>query len=103
WVDDILDPSETDALCGVYYVYTGRGSQTATKSWWPPIDLWDSIVRQSSWSNRSEDFYSGRLQELSNGNAVPLTSSQWRIRIKAFAVVRRASINNATISSAFLK
>ncbi|KJA14273.1 hypothetical protein HYPSUDRAFT_208863 [Hypholoma sublateritium FD-334 SS-4] len=43
WVDDVLDPSEADALAGVYYVYTGRGTQTATKSWWPPIDLWDSI------------------------------------------------------------
>ncbi|KJA12801.1 hypothetical protein HYPSUDRAFT_103267, partial [Hypholoma sublateritium FD-334 SS-4] len=35
WIDDVLDPTEEDILSGVYYVYTGRGSQIATKSWWP--------------------------------------------------------------------
>ncbi|KJA12943.1 hypothetical protein HYPSUDRAFT_98145, partial [Hypholoma sublateritium FD-334 SS-4] len=35
WVDDALDPTEADILSGVYYVYTGHGSQLATKSWWP--------------------------------------------------------------------
>lgn len=76
----------------------------ATKSWWPPIDLWDSIVRQSFWHSRSEAFYEDRLAELLKGIAtLPLTSSQWRGRIKASSVVRRASINNAAASSAFLK
>lgn len=76
----------------------------ATKSWWPPIDLWDSITRQSFWHGRSEAFYNGRLAELSTGTAaLPLTSSQWRSRIKANSAVRRASINNAAVANAFLK
>ncbi|KJA22157.1 hypothetical protein HYPSUDRAFT_668406 [Hypholoma sublateritium FD-334 SS-4] len=43
WVDDVLDPSEADVISGVYYVYTGQGSQQAIKSWWPPADLWGSL------------------------------------------------------------
>lgn len=75
----------------------------ATKSWWPPIDLWDSIVKQSFWHDRSEALYNHRLQELKNGTAFPLTSTQWRSRIRSNSVVRRAVINYTSLAKAFLK
>lgn len=125
WVDDVLDPSEADVISGVYYVYTGtvkssilarwqdhtvlitfyvgQGTQLATMSWWPPVDLWASLVRQSFWHSRSESLYESRLDELSKGTALPLTNTQWRSRIKSASVVRRATTNNTALCSAFLK
>ncbi|KJA15796.1 hypothetical protein HYPSUDRAFT_207584 [Hypholoma sublateritium FD-334 SS-4] len=43
WIDDALDESEAEIISGVYHVYTGQGKQMATKSWWPPMDLWDTL------------------------------------------------------------
>ncbi|KJA12809.1 hypothetical protein HYPSUDRAFT_93774, partial [Hypholoma sublateritium FD-334 SS-4] len=34
-VDDVLNTHEADVISGVYYVYTGQGTQMTTKSWWP--------------------------------------------------------------------
>ncbi|KJA27424.1 hypothetical protein HYPSUDRAFT_104238, partial [Hypholoma sublateritium FD-334 SS-4] len=35
WIDDVLDAHEAEAISGVYCVYTGQGTQTSFKSWWP--------------------------------------------------------------------
>lgn len=122
WIDDVLDKHEIDIISGVYHVYTGetirlllssyvltntsisgQGQQTSIRSWWPPADLWDTLVRQQSWSRRSEQWYTSRLEELASGRGVPLTNTQWRSRIKVNSSVRRAIANNQNISIAFLK
>lgn len=82
---------------------SGKGNQLSTKSWWPSIELWDSLVRQPSWNQRSELWYNNRLQELASGQGVPLTNTQWRAKIKVNSSVRRALANNKVISLAFLK
>ncbi|KJA25465.1 hypothetical protein HYPSUDRAFT_113143, partial [Hypholoma sublateritium FD-334 SS-4] len=88
WCDDSLDQTETDMLCGVYYVFTGQSSQQAKKSWWPPVQVWENNMRLGFWNDEYEFLYNTRLQELQSGTAVPLTSEQWRQRIRPFAVVR---------------
>ncbi|KJA19782.1 hypothetical protein HYPSUDRAFT_117469, partial [Hypholoma sublateritium FD-334 SS-4] len=35
YIDDVLTTHEMEVICGVYYVYTGQGTQIAKKSWWP--------------------------------------------------------------------
>lgn len=82
---------------------SGQGKQISTRSWWPPSELWDTLVRQQSWSRRSELWFTSRLEELASGRGVPLTNTQWRSRIKVNSSVRRAIGNNKDISMAFLK
>lgn len=72
-------------------------------SWWPLPELWDSQNRQPFWQERSELWFSNRLRELESGQALPLTTTQWRARSKMNAVVRRAILNNTDVSEAFLK
>ncbi|KJA26433.1 hypothetical protein HYPSUDRAFT_133061 [Hypholoma sublateritium FD-334 SS-4] len=102
-IDDVLTTHEMEVICGVYYVYTGQGTQTAKKSWWPLPDLWDMLTRQPFWQERSEVWFDKRLQELEIGSGLPLTTTQWRSRSKMNSVVRRAIINNTDVSKAFLK
>lgn len=47
-------------------------------------------MRLGFWNNEYEALFSKRLEELRSGTAIPLTSDQWRKRIRPFAVVRRA-------------
>ena len=75
----------------------------AKKSWWPTPELWETLTRQPFWQERSEVWYKNRLQELENGTAMPLTTTQWRSRSKVNSVVRRAIINNTEVSKTFLK
>ncbi len=120
YIDDVLTAHEEEVICGVYYVYTGKvskemyicqqtdlssgqGTQMAKKSWWPLPELWEVLARQPFWQERSEQWYNKRLQELESGSGVPLTTTQWRSRSKMNSVVRRAILNNAEVSKAFLK
>lgn len=82
---------------------SGQGKQTSVRSWWPSIELWNSLVRQQSWNRRSELWFTNRLEELTSGRGIPLTNTQWRSRIKVNSSVRRAIANNRNISTAFLK
>ncbi|KJA22068.1 hypothetical protein HYPSUDRAFT_119032, partial [Hypholoma sublateritium FD-334 SS-4] len=82
YIDDVLTIREVEVICGVYYVYTGQGTQTATKSWWPLPDLWDTLTRQPFWQERSESWFNNRLQELERGSGMPMTTTQWRSRSK---------------------
>lgn len=81
----------------------GQSSQQATKSWWPSVQLWDNNMRLSFWNEEYELFYNTRLKELQSGRAVPLTSDQWRKRIRPFAVVRRAFDHASKSSNTFLQ
>lgn len=69
---------------------TGQSSQQVTRSWWPSVQIWRNNMRLGFWNNEYESFFNTRLEELQSGTAVPLTSEQWRKKIRPFAVVRRA-------------
>ncbi len=121
YVDDILPSHEADVILGVYNVYTGKiwqylqcinfnlpsvisqGTQMATKSYWPPVELWDALVRQPFWHKRSETWFENRLKDLESGQGMPLTNTQWRARLKINSVVRRATNNNIEVSKAYLQ
>lgn len=81
----------------------GQSSQQATRSWWPSVQVWDNNMRLGFWNEEYESFYNTRLKELQSGTAVPLTSDQWRKRIRPFAVVRRAFDHTVKSSNAFLQ
>ena len=86
-----------------FFLFAGQGTQMATKSWWPPMDLWETLVRQPFWHKRSETWFESRAKELDSGQGMPLTNTQWRSRLKINSVVRRATTNNIQVSTSFLK
>ncbi len=120
YIDDTLSTHEADVISGVYHVYTGKiqilivytaethlpftgqGTQIATRSWWPPMDLWATLVRQPFWHKRSETWFESRAKELDSGQGLPLTNTQWRARLKINSVVRRATTNNIEVATSFL-
>ncbi|KAI0085724.1 hypothetical protein BDY19DRAFT_858991, partial [Irpex rosettiformis] len=48
-------------------------------SWWPTTELWASSgYPKGYWSHAAEIWFQRRLQRIKNGEAVPLTSNEWR-------------------------
>ncbi len=92
-----------NVLTSTYLLLSGQGTQMATKSYWPPVELWDALVRQPFWHKRSETWFENRLKDLESGQGMPLTNTQWRARLKINSVVRRATNNNIEVSKAYLQ
>lgn len=59
-------------------------------------------MRLSFWNNEYEALFKKRLEEIQSGTAIPLTSDQWRKRIRPFAVVRRAFDHTSKSADALL-
>ncbi|CAA7268107.1 unnamed protein product [Cyclocybe aegerita] len=56
--DDDLTGEEIACLCGTYCLYTGRGEQTTTVSWFPPPDVWDKQgYGWPGWTETNEEFF----------------------------------------------
>ncbi|KAI0083149.1 hypothetical protein BDY19DRAFT_900611 [Irpex rosettiformis] len=48
-------------------------------SWWPTSEIWASSGYFTGyWSHAAETWFQRRLQRIKTGEAVPLTSNEWR-------------------------
>lgn len=55
------------------------------------------------WNGEYEDIYEKRLEELESGIAVPLSSEQWRKKIRPFAAVQRAFDHTTNSANSLLQ
>ena len=99
FVDDQLSDRDLDLICGTYEVKTSERSmysfprfpslpkyspdQTASLSWFPKANIWEaSGYNVSHWNQDCEKFYLNRRTEILAGTGVPLTSRQWRQKLR---------------------
>jgi hypothetical protein len=94
---DTLTQEEIEILCGLYYVgtgmylprnhnltclnhlFTGRGEQTTTLSWWPTPMLWStSGLDVGYWTHSAEKMFQSRLTAIRTGRAKLLTTRKWK-------------------------
>ncbi|KAG2114049.1 hypothetical protein BD769DRAFT_1391601 [Suillus cothurnatus] len=76
---DTLTQEETETLCGLYYVGTGRGDQTTTLSWWPTPTLWSaSGLDVGYWTHSAEKMFQSRFTAIREGRAKLLTTRKWK-------------------------
>ncbi|KNZ79315.1 hypothetical protein J132_10736 [Termitomyces sp. J132] len=80
FLDDALTLEEKDFICGVYSVYTGYSrDQTSDSSWFPKASVWDGTgANHGFWTADNEAWYEERMQEVTQGHAVPKVSTTWR-------------------------
>ncbi|KAF8178734.1 hypothetical protein BJ912DRAFT_929879 [Pholiota molesta] len=90
--DDELTEHEIAIICGTYTMYTGAVvGQTTVRSWLPPPSAWcknGAGFRWLEWTERSESFFVGLLQDIKNGKKQPLTVSGWRSQLRGLKTTR---------------
>ncbi|GJJ15406.1 hypothetical protein Clacol_009682 [Clathrus columnatus] len=65
-----LTKADEDILCGVYYIYTGKGEQTAQVSWWPKQNVWARKgLSTGYWTAQCEEWYQFGLKTILEGKA----------------------------------
>jgi hypothetical protein len=114
--DDGLSQLELDIICGLHHCYTGlfsfftflvcllisifigRGTAFTSLSWWPTDSNWQKNAQHTRWTEKSEQFFSKRLEKLRAGTVQPLNFEKWRTNIRGSSATRRI---NSMISSAY--
>ncbi|KAF8872656.1 hypothetical protein BD779DRAFT_1394403, partial [Infundibulicybe gibba] len=77
-VDDDLDESECDVICGVYRVDMGKGNGRKHSSWWPRGSAWvASGFSVGQWTPDAEIWYQSRLEEIRAGKAELYGGKEW--------------------------
>ena len=50
-------------------------------SWWPPVDLWESLCGPLGWTSDAEAYFTERLEEIER-DYKPLPRSEWKHRLR---------------------
>lgn len=104
WKDDQLGLGEIDLICGTYHkiesepgpcahkqrirneitvMSTESGGRCALLSWWPRQNIWNgSGMNIGCWTDGNEAWFTERLARIRDGTAKPMTSAEWRRRLK---------------------
>ncbi|KAF8888300.1 hypothetical protein BD779DRAFT_1470331 [Infundibulicybe gibba] len=80
YIDDHLDETATDLICGVYAVETSPGvNQYSLSSLWPRQDTWVcSGMNHGHWTADNEAWFQGRLWEIQGGTAKLRGKTNWK-------------------------
>lgn len=85
YVDDDLTPTELRLIVGTYKCWTGLGTQTTLKSWWPPVEAFEGPKcgeNYGVWNDFRERWYEERRSKILAGQAQPLTTDDWKRKLK---------------------
>ncbi|KAF8869102.1 hypothetical protein BD779DRAFT_1458293, partial [Infundibulicybe gibba] len=78
-VDDALDSTELELICGVYRIETGHRVQVGEASWWPQQKTWrGSGVYHGQWTADNEAWFQSRLEKIRLEEAVPMKPGAWK-------------------------
>ncbi len=90
-IDDALDATALELICGVYFVDTAKGND-AEISWWPKHSFWQSQVgfNQGYWTPAAEDWFQLRLKSIKEGKAELYQSKKWKRLLRFDAQKTRA-------------
>ncbi|KAF8868723.1 hypothetical protein BD779DRAFT_1409473, partial [Infundibulicybe gibba] len=82
-IDDALDESECEVICGVYQIDMGKGNGRKHSSWWPRQSTWDgSGFCVGQWTPDAEAWYQSRLEEIRTGKAELYSATEWGKKLK---------------------
>ncbi|CAA7265527.1 unnamed protein product [Cyclocybe aegerita] len=102
--DDDLTGEEIACLCGTYCLYTGRGEQTTTVSWFPPPDVWDKQgYGWPGWTETNEEFFQQWIADIRKGNAKPLSRQNWWRKVRSIKNTRSMLKNNRERAKAYVE
>ncbi|CAA7261107.1 unnamed protein product [Cyclocybe aegerita] len=102
--DDDLTGEEIACLCGTYCLYTGRGEQTTTVSWFPPPDVWDKQgYGWPGWTETNEEFFQQWIADIRKGNAKPLSRQNWWRKVHSIKNTRSMLKNNRERAKAYVE
>ncbi|KAF9526580.1 hypothetical protein CPB83DRAFT_938112 [Crepidotus variabilis] len=88
WCDDGISNAEEDILCGTVHKYSG--GNCIILYWWPTDTIWQLCIAYTHWTEITGHFFNGQAAELKQENAQPLSTSQWRHRIRNHVSARKA-------------
>ncbi|KAI0710845.1 hypothetical protein C8Q76DRAFT_586566, partial [Earliella scabrosa] len=102
FVDDVLTIEETDAICGVYKVYTQQ-NQTQDVSWWPKHEHWiASGTYHARWTPWHETWFRSRLELIQRDEAQLRSASEWRNSLKRYTQTREVNVGLYAACSNFI-
>ncbi|KAF8867478.1 hypothetical protein BD779DRAFT_1394087, partial [Infundibulicybe gibba] len=80
YIDDRLDESEMNLICGVYGIETSAGAnQYSSSSWWPRQDTWmNSGICHGHWTVDNEKWFQDRLERIRANSAGLLCRTKWK-------------------------
>jgi len=84
---------------------SGYGSQTATKSWWPLYTTYEAAntgQHYGRWTEICEVEHRRWLAKIEDG-AQPLSSTEWRDRLRGYKEGRKLKDATQAFSEAFLE
>lgn len=70
-------------------MFTDHGPGHSSMSWWPTDNLWQYCAQHTRWTEKVENWYSSRLQQIREGKARPLNAREWKTQICGSSALRR--------------
>lgn len=118
--DDGLSQVEFNIICGLHHCLTGslffflldkfltsytigQGTGYASRSWWPTDSIWQKNAQHTRWTEKSDHFFTSRLQKLQAGIAQPLNCTEWRKQIRGSNSIRHIKNVISSASHDFVK
>ncbi|CAA7258489.1 unnamed protein product [Cyclocybe aegerita] len=102
--DDDLTGEEIACLCGTYCLYTGRGEQKTTVSWFPPPDIWEKQgYGWPGWTEFDEGFFQQWMADIREGKAKPLSRQDWGRKVHGIKNTRMMLKNNRERAKAYVE
>ncbi|PPQ93636.1 hypothetical protein CVT25_000822 [Psilocybe cyanescens] len=106
YCDGILTELEIQIVIGLYALQTHVTSQACIKSWFPPPAVWSSHCNGCTWiewTERNEQWFWKHIEQIHKGEFQPLTSDQWKQKLRRQNTVQNLKKNVQTRAEQFLE
>ncbi|KAF9054770.1 hypothetical protein BJ165DRAFT_1399932 [Panaeolus papilionaceus] len=103
YVDDGMTELEGEMLCGLFECFTGKGAQTARKSYYPLASTFKgSGMDYGRWTVLLENSFKAVRDTSSTGSRQPKTMTQWRDATRGAGEFRRGQSRIEELSVEFV-
>ena len=58
-------------------------------SWWPTDSAWQQFAQHTRWTEKMDEWFVKRLENIRQGQVGPLNAERWRSQIRGSSALRR--------------